>query len=137
VATIPPRALRNIIGAAQEALPALEDPIDPQLRRELGVIDLRPAIAQLHRPEELSETFLARRSPAHRRVIMQEFFTLQLALRIRRATEEVQTKKRTIAIDDDIRAEVRRILPFKLTRAQKRVLKEIADDLRRPKPMSR
>jgi ATP-dependent DNA helicase RecG len=137
VGTIPPRALRQIIGAALDGVPSLDDPIELPLRKELGVIDLRPAIAQIHRPEELSDAFLARRSPAHRRVIMQEFFTLQLALRVRRATEEVQTKKRKIVIDDDIRAEVRRILPFKLTRAQKRVLKEIADDLRRPKPMYR
>ena len=137
VGTIPPRALRQIIGAALGALPAVADPIAPPLRRELGVIDLAPALAQIHHPEELTETFLARRSPAHRRVIVQEFFTLQLALRVRRATEEVQTKKRKIVIDDDIRAEVKRILPFRLTRAQKRVLKEIADDLRRERPMYR
>ena len=68
---------------------------------------------------------------------MQEFFTLQLALRVRRATEEVQTKKRSIVVDDELRAEVRRILPFKLTKAQRRVLKEIADDLRGGRPMYR
>jgi ATP-dependent DNA helicase RecG len=137
VGTIPPRVLRQIMAAALEALPELDDPLDATLRKELGVIDLRPAIAQIHRPEELTETFLARRSPAHRRIIMQEFFTLQLALRVRRATEEVQTKKRRIGVDDEIRAEVRRILPFKLTKAQRRVLKEIADDLQRDKPMYR
>jgi ATP-dependent DNA helicase RecG len=68
---------------------------------------------------------------------MQEFFTLQLALRVRRAAEEVQTKKRKIEVDDDLRAEVRKILPFKLTKAQRRVLKEIADDLRKERPMYR
>ena len=137
VGTIPPRALRQIIGAALEALPSLGDPMEPALRKELGVIDLAPALTQIHRPDELSERFLARRSPAHVRVIVQEFFTLQLALRVRRAAEEVQTKKRRIVIDDDIRAEVRRILPFRLTKAQRRVLKEIADDLRAARPMYR
>jgi ATP-dependent DNA helicase RecG len=137
VGTIPPRAFRKIAAAALEALPALDDPLEPALRETLGVIDLPTAIAKLHKPEELSETFLARRSPAHVRIIVQEFFTLQLALRVRRATEEVTTKKRKIAIDDELRAEVRKILPFKLTRAQKRVLKEIADDLRGERPMYR
>ena len=137
VGNIPPRALRNIIGAALEALPSLDDPLDPALRETLGVIELVPALEQLHRPGELTETFLARRSPAHIRIIVQEFFTLQLALRVRRATEEVQTKKRAIKVDDELRAEVRKILSFKLTRAQKKVLKEIADDLRAGKPMYR
>jgi ATP-dependent DNA helicase RecG len=137
VGTIPPRALRQIIGAALDGVTALDDPLEPVLRKQLGVIDLRPAIEQIHRPPELNDKFLARRSPAHVRVIVQEFFTLQLALRVRRATEEVRTKNRKIVIDDEIRAEVRRILPFKLTRAQRRVLKEIADDLRRDKPMYR
>src|SRR5207244_7889239 len=71
------------------------------------------------------------------RIILQEFFAFQLALRLRRATEEVKRKSRRIRIDDDIRAEVRRILPFKLTAAQRRVLKEVADDLRGEKPMYR
>jgi ATP-dependent DNA helicase RecG len=137
VGTIPPRALRQIIGAALDALPALDDPIEPALRKQLGVIDLAPALAQIHKPDELTETFLARRSPAHLRVILQEFFTFQLALRVRRAAEEVQLRKRSIVIDDEIRAEVRRILPFRLTKAQKRVLKEIAGDLRGERPMYR
>ncbi len=137
VGSIPPRALRQIIGAALDALPSLEEPIEPPLRKRLGVIDLAPALEQIHRPPELDQTFLARRSPAHLRVILQEFFTLQLALRVRRAAEEVRAKKRKIVIDDEIRAEVRRILPFRLTGAQKRVLKEIADDLRGERPMYR
>src|SRR5207247_2269605 len=36
-----------------------------------------------------------------------------------------------------MRSEVRRILPFRLTKAQKRVVKEIADDLRSDRPMYR
>src|SRR5260221_8314790 len=51
--------------------------------------------------------------------------------------EEEKTKARTMRVDDEVRAEVRRILPFKLTKAQRRVLKEIADDLRGERPMYR
>ncbi|HEX3577862.1 MAG TPA: ATP-dependent DNA helicase RecG, partial [Thermoanaerobaculia bacterium] len=42
-----------------------------------------------------------------------------------------------IKVDEDLRAEVKRILPFRLTKAQKRVLKEIAGDLQSEKPMYR
>ena len=137
VSNIPPKAMRKIIAAALETVPHVDDPLPEELRARLGVIDLSTALQTLHQPEELDERFLRQRSPAHLRVILQEFFTFQLALRVRRATEEVTKKSRTINIGDELREEVRRILPFKLTRAQKRVVKEIADDLRGEKPMYR
>ncbi len=137
VGNIPPKALRRIIGGALAALPSIEDPLPPALRKRLGVIDLAPALEQIHRPPQLDAAFLSRRSRAHVRIILQEFFTLQLALRVRRASEEVKTKSRKIAVDDELRAEVKRILPFRLTGAQKRVVKEIATDLQSEKPMYR
>jgi ATP-dependent DNA helicase RecG len=137
VGNIPPKALRRIIAGALAALPSIDDPLPPTLRKRLGVIDLAPALEQIHRPPQLDAAFLSRRSRAHVRIILQEFFTLQLALRVRRASEEVKTKSRKIAVDDKLRAEVKRILPFRLTGAQKRVVKEIATDLQSEKPMYR
>ena len=137
IGNVPPKILRRIIFTALEALPLLDDPLPEEIRAQLGVIDLHTALRALHQPAELNDEFLRQRSPAHLRVILQEFFTLQLALRVRRANDEVQTKTRTIAIGDELRDEVKRILPFKLTAAQKRVLREIADDLRSTKPMYR
>jgi ATP-dependent DNA helicase RecG len=137
VANVPPKALRQIMARALATLPALEDPLPVEVRERLGVIGLSDALAAIHAPAELSADFVRARSPAHLRVILQEFFVFQLALRVRRATEEVERKTRKIAIDDELRAEVRKILPFRLTNAQKRVLKEIADDLRGDKPMYR
>jgi ATP-dependent DNA helicase RecG len=137
IGNVPPKMLRRLIGQALEALPAIEDPLPEEIRTELGVIDLHTAIRAIHQPAELNDDFLRQRSPAHLRVILQEFFTLQLALRVRRANDEVQTKTRAITIDDELREEVKRILPFRLTDAQKRVLREIADDLRSSKPMYR
>jgi ATP-dependent DNA helicase RecG len=137
VGNIAPKVLRRIVAAALETLPQLEDPLPAALRKELRVIDLPAALRELHQPQELGETFLAQRSPAHLRVILQEFFTFQLALRVRRAGEETKKKARPIAIGDELREEVKRILPFRLTTAQKRVLREIADDLRSDAPMYR
>ncbi len=102
VGNIPPKALRQIITGALAALPSIEDPLDPALRKRLGVIDLAPALEQIHHPPQLDEAFLGRRSRAHVRIILQEFFTLQLALRVRRASEEVVTKTRKIVLDDAI-----------------------------------
>jgi len=138
VTNVPPRALRKIVAAAiEQALPDLDDPMPEDVRATLGVISLRDSIARLHRPDELAEDFLAQRSPAHLRVILQEFFSFQLALRVRRATEETKAKERKIVVDDALRAEVKKILPFRLTAAQKRVVREIADDLQSSRPMYR
>ncbi|PYQ49349.1 MAG: ATP-dependent DNA helicase RecG [Acidobacteria bacterium] len=137
IGNIPPKALRRIVAQSLEILPSLDDPLPAEIREALHVGALAPALEQLHRPQELKDEFLWRRSPSHRRVILQEFFTFQLALRVRRATEEVKKKNRKIRIDDSIREEVRKILPFNLTRAQKRVPKEIARHLQQPWPMYR
>jgi ATP-dependent DNA helicase RecG len=137
VGNIPPKILRRIVGSALETLPTIGDPMPDDIRQKLGVIDLPTALRDIHQPPELTDSFLRHRSPAHLRVILQEFFSFQLALRVRRATEEVRRKTRRIEITDGMREEVKRILPFRLTGAQKRVLREIADDLRSEKPMYR
>ena len=137
VGNIPPKTLRKIVATALETLPLISDPLPEDLRKRLGVTDLQSAIRALHQPEELTPQFLGNRSPAHLRMILQEFFTLQLALRVRRASEETKKKSRRIEIGDELREEVKGILPFRLTTAQKRVLREIADDLRSERPMYR
>ena len=137
VGNIAPKAFRKIMEQALEALPQLPDPMPPDIRERLGVGDLAPALEAIHRPKELTEEFLRYRSAAHLRVVMQEFFTFQLALRVRRASEEVRTKSRRIEISDGLREEVKGILPFKLTGAQKRVLRDIAADLQSARPMYR
>jgi len=137
VGNISPKVLRRMVATALETLPQLEDPLPDDVRAALGVGDFQSAIRALHQPTELSPVFLANRSPGHLRMILQEFFTLQLALRVRRASEETKTKSRKIEVGDELREEVRRILPFKLTTAQKRVLREIVGDLRSGQPMYR
>ncbi|HEV7241143.1 MAG TPA: ATP-dependent DNA helicase RecG [Thermoanaerobaculia bacterium] len=137
VGNIPPKVLRKMVATAIETLPLIPDPLPEVLRARLGVIDLQSAIRALHQPEELTPEFLSMRSKAHLRMILQEFFTLQLALRVRRASEETKKKSRRIEIEDELREEVKRILPFRLTTAQKRVLREIAGDLRSERPMYR
>ncbi|HEY5610521.1 MAG TPA: ATP-dependent DNA helicase RecG [Thermoanaerobaculia bacterium] len=137
ISGIPPKAARKIVQQATQAIDHVGDPLPDDLKKRLGVIDLRAALHQLHGPQEIDDDFVAQRSPAHWRIILQEFFAFQLALRLRRAAEETKAKQRGIRIDDAIRGTVRKILPFSLTAAQKRVLKEIADDLQSDRPMYR
>ncbi len=76
-------------------------------------------------------------SPAQRRLIFEEFFLFQLSLALER--REVR-KENAIAFrvrEENVREAMKRILPFKPTAAQKRVLAEIAGDLEKPSPMNR
>jgi ATP-dependent DNA helicase RecG len=78
-----------------------------------------------------------RKTPAQRALAFEEIFLVQLALADRRS--EVQRAKRGAhyQIPDALRVKLAKLLPFKLTEAQKRVLKEIGEDLRSPHPMNR
>src|SRR5262249_44106307 len=76
-------------------------------------------------------------SPAHRRLIFEEFFWLSLAMALRREGRVQATKGTIIEVSDRVREAVKAILPFKPTGAQKRVLSEIVRDMTGPSPMNR
>ncbi len=73
---------------------------------------------------------------AHRRLIFEELFYLELGLELKRR----RFKERAgIAFEttEKVREAIREILPFHPTTAQKRALGEIVADMRRPSPMRR
>ncbi|MGH9469695.1 MAG: ATP-dependent DNA helicase RecG, partial [Terriglobia bacterium] len=76
------------------------------------------------------------RAPAQVRLIFEEFFSVGVAMSLRR-----QQKKWLpgipLKVTNGVREAIKRMLPFHPTAAQKRVLKEIADDMTSSQPMSR
>jgi ATP-dependent DNA helicase RecG len=76
------------------------------------------------------------RTPAHRRLIFEELFFLELGLELKRQRVRAQPGI-AFEINDRVRQAIKSILPFHPTDAQKQVLKEIADDMHRPSPMRR
>src|SRR5262249_30247190 len=103
------------------------------------LISRADAFRQVHFPAEDASIELYNRfaSPAHRRLIFEEFFWLSLAMGLRRRGREQSPKGTAIETNDRVRGAVRRILPFKPTAAQKRVLGEIVADMTSPQPMNR
>jgi len=97
------------------------------------------SIRQVHFPAEDAplEAYNNFKSPAHRRLIFEEFFWLSLAMGLRREGREHAPKGTTIEVNDRVRNAVRAMLPFKPTGAQKRVLAEIVADMTGSKPMNR
>lgn len=134
------RVLRRIIyGALQNLEERFPDPLPPDLLERYGWPGNHDAVVRLHFPDSSEDLRLLNefRTAAHRRLIFEEFFFYQLGLALRRQQRRSAPGIAFRVREDRIREAVKKILPFKPTAAQKRVLGEIAADLERPVPMNR
>ena len=131
---------RVLVHQALAGLPAdLPDSLPGEVRDRQGLIDRRRALAEVHFPPEGAplDELNRFRSPAHRRLIFEEFFLFQIGILLRRRAADADLKARPVVITDDIRASARRVLPFRLTGDQKKAIAEIVGDMKRPHPMNR
>jgi ATP-dependent DNA helicase RecG len=129
---------RVMHGALQNLSPEIPDGLPPALCRRLDLMDRRKAFEQVHFPvagEPLLD-LLEQKSPAHRRLIFEELFFLEVGLELKRRRMRQRTGI-AFELTDSVRAAVKKVLPFHPTAAQKRVLKEIAEDMQQPSPMRR
>jgi len=132
-------ALRKLMKRlCDELAPLALDELPPEIRVRRGLLRRGEALQQVHFPPPGTDPVLAgaRASPAFRRLIFEELFFLQLVLARRRRGVRSEPG---IAFDTSPAALARAVapLPFALTRAQRRVLGEIARDMGRPEPMNR
>ncbi len=132
--------IRNIVSTAFEALKhnsefLNSDPLPPWLKEKYQLTELALAIKQIHRPDlKFIDDYLKFHSPAQKRLIFDEFFFLQLYLSMQKAGLK---KQKAQAIPQASSLSEKLILPFQLTKAQKRVLSEIQGDLKQNFPMHR
>ncbi len=134
-----PRWFRRIINIALENLPPeLPDPVPAVVRSRMNLIAPREALWRVHWPDpgENFQDLQASRTPAHIRLIFEELFFLELGLELKRREQKAQVGI-AFSLDNRVREAIKKILPFHPTAAQKRVLKEIAQDMEKPFPMRR
>src|ERR1041384_2734574 len=136
-----PKQLREVIHRVLNALPdsAIAETLPVDWCRRQKIISRATALRQIHFPAEDSTLaeYENARSPAHRRLIFEELFWLALGLAAKRGKRIKESKGATIKIDDAIKKRIASVLPFKLTDAQRRVVKEIFRDLKSEAPMNR
>lgn len=131
------RVLRGVIKGLldKELRPA--DALPQVIVEKLKLPPLVQALREMHFPSAETEARVlnAWRSPAQWRMIFEEFFWLEAGMAFKRKQARLE---KGIAFDlEPAREQVRRMLPFKPTAAQKRVVREIAQDMAAPQPMSR
>src|SRR5205085_8739433 len=81
-------------------------------------------------------TLEAARTPGHIRLIFEELFFLELGLELKRKRLRAQPGI-AFQIDERVRSALKKVLPFHPTAAQKKVLKEIGENMQEPRPMRR
>lgn len=148
---LPQIVLRRAARAALEGyLRDVEDPLPEDLRKQQSLMPIQWALRQIHQPES-SEA----QAKARRRLVFEEFLMMQLGVQMRRAEAKLELgiafsldeirgqtggaglfsdgEKNTATLEE----QVSQLLPFELTGAQKRTVKQIWDDMKRPAPMNR
>ena len=129
------KVIFNLLESMRGAVP---DCLPRSMLERLDLPDRETALREAHFPPE--GTLLAElqsfSTPAHRRLIFEEFFYLELGLELKRRRMK-ERKGIAFATNDKVREAIREVLPFHPTRAQKRALGEIVADMRAPSPMRR
>ena len=124
---------RDLIKTTKEALKMLpeeiKDPIPDEIRRKYKLCHLSYALNNIHFPDSLEEADIARK-----RLVFEELLTLRLALFRMRNKVKSDNKHKIIV---DYSAEFEKLLPFNLTGAQKRAIKEAVSDMQGLSAMNR
>ena len=133
------RWFRRIIRSALEQMPEdVSDPIPAAIRGRIGLVPRSQAFWQVHWPEPEANfaDLEASRTPAHQRLVFEELFFLELGLELKRRKARLEPGI-AFEVNSTVRAALKRMLPFHPTGAQKRVMKEIAEDMTQATPMRR
>ncbi len=129
------KVIFNLLESARGAVPEC---LPRAMLERLGLPDRERALREAHFPPEgtAATELQAWSTPAHKRLIFEELFFLELGLELKRR----RMRERTgigFETSDKVREAIREVLPFHPTAAQKRTLGEIVGDMRRPSPMRR
>jgi ATP-dependent DNA helicase RecG len=138
VAKITTRVFRMLLNRVLENIPRLSDPLPAHILERLKLPNRATAVRALHFPPQDADLRLlnAFRSPAQYRLIFEEFFWLECGLELKRGKARVQPGI-AFELGERARKRILEMLPFKPTRAQVRVLGDIAKDMEQPHPMYR
>lgn len=135
------KRLREIIYALLDAIPAesFTETLPKELRRRQHLIERDRAYREIHFPSDPSSLpqYERQRSPAQIRFIFEEFFLLALRLLAKRGSRVKEIKGSKIVVSESVKKAIAAVMPFKLTKAQRRTVAKIFADLQSNAPMNR
>jgi ATP-dependent DNA helicase RecG len=127
------RGFRRVIRSALRSHGSVIGEILPAgIRKQQRLMDLRTAIRAIHFPENPVEL-----AEAQRRLKFDELFFLELMMAMRKRNRRETIKGISFTIESPLARKLVESLPFGLTTAQKRVIREITGDMKRAEAMNR
>ena len=131
-AEVTSRRIRRAARFVLTTLGDIPDPIPAEVRARHGLMDLRMALEEIHRPRDMAE-----QREARHRLKWEEAFVLQVALARRRAAANALIATPRKPVPGGLLEAFDQRLPFELTAGQRTVGEEIAADLAGAHPMHR
>ncbi len=135
---VPQGRLRALVSEALRESVSLRDLIPATVVKSLGLPPLKEALEYVHRPPREAEVaeLAAGRHPAQRRLAFEELLAHHLSLKL--IKHEAKTEPAWILEDrEDLAGRFIESLPFPLTAAQSRALRDVNADLSVSRPMVR
>ncbi len=132
------RVLWGIFEELEEKTGAVPETLPSALLERLKLPGRMEALRSIHFPEAGTPMveLMSAATPGHRRLIFEELFYLELGLELKR--RRMREREGTAFVTNiKVREAIKQVLPFHPTAAQKRVLGEIASDMRKAQPMRR
>jgi len=130
-AGLPQSAIRSAVRQALELAEGEPEILTAEMLNQFGLMTKKEALFALHFPSEPEEA-----ERAKKRLAFEELLIFQLALRILRQNSEVRTAPPITLTNTRIRLFFEG-LPFTLTDAQQKVIKEVFADMAKSVPMLR
>jgi ATP-dependent DNA helicase RecG len=128
-----PRQVRKLMKQVVDQFAGqVADFLPPDLRKRCKLVELPQAIAQAHYPEDE-----AAKDNARVRLAFDELFLLQLGVLGKKHEWQEGQPGTPISVEKPLLEGFINSLPFELTAAQHKVLKELLADLEKPRAMSR
>lgn len=124
--------------ALNKGLKEIEETLPCNILDKYKFPNLCDAVYTIHNPDtnENVKSILNRTHPAYKRFIYDELFYMQLVMQLKRKTYN-KSKGIKFNIDKDYLQEIKNVMPFTLTPAQKKALIEIFNDMVSNKQMNR
>jgi len=118
---------------------AIEETLPPDLRHRARLISRSQALREIHfpPPDVAMVDYELSRSQAHQRMIFEDFFWVTFAIGLKRGQRIKESKEQPVRIDKKVETAISFVMPFKLTKAQRKVTAQIFNDMKSVAPMNR
>ena len=135
------KRVREIVHAVLSLLndKDIEETLPPDLRHRAKLIGRAHALREIHFPPpdvSMLDYELSKSEP-HRRMIFEDFFWVTFAIGVKRGQRVKEHKDTPLRIDKTVQNHIASVMPFKLTKAQRKVTAQIFNDMKSEAPMNR